>query len=115
MSVLNTNIIENAARKVLSSRFTYTIKKSDNSESVYLTIFHDSGLSTALRFSDHFTTRTTIKTVLIKHNTKMELIERTILKSANGIIALSLRAKLGLAEIEKRKFKGIISNQNKNA
>ena len=53
-------------------------------------------MNTTIRFSDHITTKTNVKTVLIKSTTKPTLVERTINKSILGLKHLSISIKLGL-------------------
>lgn len=95
MTLLNINTISGIAQKVLPKDFNFEIHKSETSESVYLKINY-SDMDTSLRFSDHHTTKSKIKTVIIKETTKVSLIERTILRTANELKKLSLSLKLGI-------------------
>lgn len=105
MSLLTAGCIENVVVKTLPKDFEYKIVESKATTSVYLTMNYGE-VSTTIRFADHHTDKTEVKTVIICDNTKVKLIERTITKTANNLKVLSLRTKLGIAELKTKKTGG---------
>ena len=100
MKLLDITVIERITRRILPKEFSYNIRKSERTDSIYLTIVYNE-LETSIRFSDHASSNTAIKTILITENTKKKKVERTILKSAVGIRELSLQIALGLKPKER--------------
>jgi len=105
MGLLTAGCIENIVIKVLPKDFEYKIVESKATTSVYLTMNYGE-VSTTIRFADHHTDKTEVKTVIICDNTKVKLIERTITKTTNNLRILSLRTKLGIAELKTKKTGG---------
>lgn len=95
MTFLNINTIENITQQVLPKDCSYEIKKSETSNSVYLRLIY-TDMDTTIRFSDHITTKSNVKTVLIKQSTKQSLIANTITKTIKNLKLLSLNIKLGV-------------------
>jgi len=100
MTLLNIDTIKNIAQKVLPKDCTFEIWKSQTSESIYLAIRYNT-LDTTIRFSDHKTSKSSVKTIIIEEKTKVKLIERTINKTVTDLKALSLSISLGITKYNK--------------
>lgn len=95
--LLNANVISTIAKAVLGKDYEIETKESESSNSVYLKIIYG-GVDTSLRFSDHYTNKSKVKTIIVKERTKKSLIEKSIIKSAVNLKRLSLSLRLGMAE-----------------
>lgn len=103
--LLTVSAIENITKKCVSKEILYNIKQSESTNTVYLKLKYYDGIQTTIRFSDHKTKRTKVKTVIVSKNTTVDLIERTIVKSCNDLKRLYLFAILGLTKLKQDKIK----------